>query len=287
MKGVKRGKNPVFEFERLYEEELKEMPSYGSKDDDGVWTDAGELGVAMMQHYLDTYGSDDQWEVLVTESPYQTIVPNPATGKPWFKQTGIIDGVWRHRSKKDHTIIVDHKTAKSINTRYLVLDDQAGSYWTWGVDYLLEQGLLGERMKLDGMMFNFLRKAAPDPRPKNELGQHLNLPTAKELKEFGQDYPGSVSKSQPPPYFVRHYTWRDEYDRAEQRIRVAEEYREMEMIRAGLLAVYKSPGAMTCGSCWLLDACELHETGNDWESFLAQTSQPWDPYSQHEIEAGR
>lgn len=292
--GVKRGKNPVDEFTRLYERDLQESYEFGFKDEDGKWNDAGELGVAMLTNYLNTYGKDEDWEVLVTEHPYRVVVNHPLCAicgqeiyegdcsaqcpgpvyRPWFAQTGILDGVWRHRSKKDHTVVVDHKTAASISTSYLVMDDQAGSYWTWGVDYLWEAGLLKKGTKLNGMMFNFMRKAMPDERPKNEAGQSLNKD-------------GSVSKVQPSPYFVRHYTWRDEYDRQMQRVRAMAEYAEMEKIRNGEATAYKSPGRMTCAGCWLLDACELHETGNDWESFLRQTTQTWEPYAAQEIELGR
>lgn len=306
-KGIKRGPSPVETFERLYEKDLEEAYAFGWRDDDGKWYDAGELGVNMLTNYLDTYGPDDEWEVLVTEHPYATLVHRPECGicaqpiidgecdaqcpgpklVPWFVQTGILDGVWRHRRKKHHTVVVDHKTAGSINTRYLVMDDQAGSYWTWGVDWLREKGLLGASLKLDGMMFNFMRKAMKDERPTNEKGQYLNKPTAKELKQFGPDYPGSVSKKQPPPYFLRHYTWRDEFDREEQRRRAQYEFAEMEMVKSGELGVTKTPSAPNCNGCWLLDACELHETGNDWEAFLSQTTMEWEPYSQHEIAMGR
>lgn len=285
--GVKRGPNPVTTFERLYEKDKAEAEAFGWRDEDGKWFNAGELGVSMLTNYLNLYGSDEDWEVLVTEHPYVATVLHPDTGKPWFIQTGILDGVWRHRSKTKHTIVADHKTASTINKRYLAMDDQAGSYWTWGVDFLYHSGLLDPKVKLDGMMFNFLRKTMGDDRPKNDLGQSLNKPTAKELKEFGPDYPGSVSKKQPALSFDRHYTWRDEFDRDMQRTRAMGEYREMEMVRSGELAISKTPSAQNCNGCWLLDACELHETGNDWEEFLSQTTKTWEPYAQHEIAMGR
>lgn len=272
--GVKRGPNPVVTFEKLYERDLEEAFEFGWRDEDGKWNDAGELGVNMLTNYLNEYGSDDEWEVLVTEHPYRTMVHHPETGHPWFAQTGILDGVWRHRRKKEHTVVVDHKTAKSINTRYLVMDDQAGSYWTWGVDFLREVELLAPGTNLNGMMFNFLRKAMKDERPQNDKGQYLNKN-------------GSVSKQQPSPYFERHFTWRDEFDREEQRRRAMDEWREMELVREGKLGVTKSPNGPNCNSCWLLDACELHETGNDWEAFLSQTTKPWEPYDAHEIAMGR
>ena len=274
IKGTKRGPSPVTTFEQVYERDLEEAYEFGWRDEDGKWFDAGELGVSMLTNYLNEYGADDEWEVLVTEHPYRAIVLHPVTGQPWYAQTGILDGVWRHRRKKQHTVVIDHKTAAAINTRYLVMDDQAGSYWTWGVDWLREAGLLGTRMKLDGMMFNFLRKAMKDERPQNEKGQYLNKN-------------GSVSKKQPSPYFLRHYTWRDEHDREMQRKRANDEWREMELVRAGKLGITKSPNAPNCNGCWLLDACELHETGNDWEAFLRQTTKAWDPYSQHELAMGR
>lgn len=292
--GVKRGPNPVHTFERLYEADLKEAEAFGWRDDDGRWFNAGELGVSMLTNYLNTYGKDEDWEVLVTEHPYATTVLRPSCSicnqpvldnlcsaqcpgpkqEPWFVQTGVLDGVWRHRSKKSHTVVADHKTAASINTRYLAMDDQAGSYWTWGVDWLYANGYLDPKLKLNGMMFNFLRKTMGDDRPKNELGQSLNKD-------------GSVSKKQPSPAFERHYTWRDEFDRNMQRERAMAEFKEIELVRAGELAVTKSPGAMNCNGCWLLDACELHETGNDWEEFLRQTTKTWEPYAQHEIAMGR
>jgi len=274
IKGVKRGVNPIKTFERLYAKDVEEAYEFGWRDDDGKWFDARELGVTMLTAYLEEYGKDEEWEVLVTEHPYATVVLHPVTGKPWFKQVGTLDGVWKHRSKKDYTVIVDHKTAASISTGYLVLDDQAGSYWTWGVDYLHQNGLLDPKLKLNGMMFNFLRKATPDERPRDEQGYYLNKD-------------GSVSKKQPAALFLRHYTWRDEFDRNMQRKSAMAEFREMEMARAGELSMYKTPGKMNCGGCWLLDACELHETGNDWETFLSQTSRGWNPYDAQEIMMGR
>jgi hypothetical protein len=293
--GKKRGKNPVTEFERLYQADLEESYEFGWRDEDGRWNDAGELGVAMLTGYLGEYGNDDRWEVLVTEHPYRVVVMHPLCGicqqeiyegdcdaqcsgpkyVPWFAQTGVLDGVWKKLDeKRDYNIIVDHKTAKAISTRHLVMDDQAGSYWTWGYDSMIAEGLLKANVKLRGMMFNFLRKAIPDERPRNEAGHYLNKD-------------GSVSKKQPSALFLRHYTFRDEFDRQEQRRRAMGEYKEIEMIRAGKLAISKSPGQMTCSGCWLLDACELHEVNGDWEEFLRQTTRLWNPYDAQEVMMGR
>jgi len=269
--GIKRGVNPVDSFTKFYEEDVAASYETGFRDEDGVWWEAGELGVAMMSHYLEQYGKDSEWEVLVTEQPFRQVVNHPVTGKPWFIYAGVMDGVWRHRPSK-RIYVADHKTAKAIITKHLQLDDQAGGYWTFGVDWLYEKGYLKRGQILTGMLYNYMRKAMKDQRPQDEAGHYLNKD-------------GSVSKQQPSAYFQRPIILRSEVDREAVRERAMDQYREIEMVRAGELKAYKSPGQMTCNGCWLFDACELHETGNDWRTFLKQTSTAWDPYGEHEIYA--
>jgi hypothetical protein len=61
------------------------------------------------------------------------------------------------------------------------------------------------------------------------------------------------------------------------------DFREMEMARRGDLPINKRPGMFNCRGCSWLDACELHETGADWERFVVGTTEEYDPYSEHEI----
>src|SRR5215471_16526948 len=49
----------------------------------------------MLENYVDEYGTDPDYEVLVMEMPFQVIVPHRATGEPLFLYTGVIDRVWR------------------------------------------------------------------------------------------------------------------------------------------------------------------------------------------------
>lgn len=278
--GVKRGVSPVIGFERAYlEEQAYVQQHFGARDEDGTWIDALELGVAMMENYLDEYGKDDLWEVLVTEKPFQVVVNDPDTDEPWFIYTGILDGVWRNRSTKD-IWIPDHKTTAGIGDsklNYLVLDDQAGAYWSWGVDYLAKEALLTKNQRLNGMLYNFLRKQKPDERPSKFVnGKRLYL-----------NNDGSVSKKQPSPYFLRQPIFRDDYDRGQAKRRALIDMRRIEMLRAGELEITKNPGMFTCPGCWARDACELHETGGDFESFLKDSTRPWDPYAEHEVRDGR
>jgi hypothetical protein len=272
--GIRRGPNPVHTFEKLYQAELIANEPFGVTEDE-KWIDAGELGPAMLQNYLNRYGKDEEWEVLVTEYPFRQLVRHPLTNDPWFWYVGILDGVWRYRPTK-RSSIVDHKTATAIVPNYLALDDQATSYWTWGLDALYENKLLSRREKPGGMLYNFLRKSAPDDRPVNEHGEKLNKD-------------GAVSKNQPSPYFARIPIYRDWNERESARTRSWFEFADMETIREGREGIepppeaYKNPGQFTCPGCWAFDICELHEIGQDWPEMLEMTTKPWDPYSEHEV----
>lgn len=279
--GVKRGESPVTAFERLYAEDLAVNEEiFGMRvGDDEVWVNAQELGIAMMTNYLDEYGKDDEWEVLVTEYPFQTMVLHPQTGEPWFYYVGVVDGVWRNRRTKE-VWIPDHKTAQGIgdkNWRHLVLDDQAGGYWSFGVDAIKAAGLMRKNQHLHGMLYNIMRKAMPDERASKIVdGRRVYL-----------NLDGSVSKKQPSPYFLRRPIFRDEFDMDMARHRAAIDFNRADLFRDRKLDITKSPGQFTCPMCPMRDACELHETGGDWESFLDQTTKSWDPYDAHEIYDGR
>lgn len=277
--GIKRGTHPAKAFKKHYDADMKRNQEiFGMRvDEDEVWVNAEDLGLAMMNHYVEEFGTDPDWEVLVTEMPFQTVVLHPDTNKPWFIYTGILDGVWKHRRKRE-LWIPDHKTTKAIKKKlgYLQLDDQAGAYWSFGLEYLIHNGFL-KKHKLNGMLYNFLRKAMPDERPSrivNGTRVYLNKD-------------GTESKKQPSPLFQRQPIFRDEYDRAMTVKRALADYRRIEMLRSGELEMVKSPGEMTCGMCSVSDICELHEVGQDYETFIKQTTQSWEPYAEHEVYDGR
>lgn len=293
--GVRRGPHPATTFLSAYEREAEELGAMGFRvHEDEKWMEAGPLGEAMLTHYVDVYGKDPRWKVLATETRFEVLVnkpdgfcsicgqavwphltcdpqcPGPTASEPWFIFRGVLD-LLALDLETNLKWIWDHKTASAINTRYLLLDDQAGSYWSFGVDWLVSQGLVKKNEKLAGMLFNFLRKAPPDSRPQNDQGQFLNKD-------------GTVSKVQPAPHFLRQPTWRDVHDRQEVRTRVLQEYAEMEAVRKQTMAAYKNPGATTCNGCWAFDACELHETGHDWRELLNATCTKDDPFSYQVIE---
>lgn len=304
--GRKRGPHPAKTFRRLYNEQLTDLYSFGIRDEDGQWEDAGDLGTAVLNHYIETYGKDDHLEIIAPEMPFQIDV-HDKNGKYLVTYVGKMDAVAKdHSGKRPQLGFLEHKTATVISTGHLWGDEQAGAYWAFGPEFLRQKGVLGKKDSLDFVLYNFLRKAKKDTRSQNARGQFLNNPTKDalmrrcgELKIItpnktidvlkaalvaaGEDPEllGDVSKNQPPPHFLRHRVYRDEGDRQTLIYRVRAEAFEMAKVRAGKLPVYKNP-TRDCGwDCEFRDMCEIHETGNDWESVRDGTMVSWDPYADH------
>jgi len=144
------------------------------------------LGMLMTSAYQQHYASDAKLAVVAVEIPLEFTISN-GQGKVIavhkFKPDLVFmqqDGVW----------LMEHKTASSIRTEHLVLDDQARPYGAMAERALRNLGLIESAQGFKGILYNFLRKAVPDTRPTNADGKYLNQN-------------GSVSKSQPPPLFVR------------------------------------------------------------------------------------
>lgn len=281
--GIKRGPHPARTFEKLYDDNLKDNESeWGmfSGDEEREWTDARELGVDMLEGYVEKYGKDEEWQVLQSEMKFATPVYwDKRDSKPLFWYVGTMDGVWK--SRMDGRVrINDYKTTSgdpvSEGASKGVLDEQATAYWTFGVDYLIEQGILKPRdvESLDGMLYTFLAKSKRDVRPVNAQGLSLNKD-------------GSVSKVQPKPRFHRELVYRTASDRDNARRRVVEQFLEMDLVQSGELHTYKNPGLsypdMQCKACAFRDLCEIDEAGQDWEEARDMTMTTWNPYDAHEI----
>lgn len=279
--GIKRGPNPAATFERLYEADLRDVGrEYDRSEVEAKWAEHADLGVVMLERYIEEYGKDDEWRVIATEQPFRVIVNHPVRKTPWFWYVGIVDGVWESR-RTSKLLIPDHKTTASIQLQYLRMDDQATSYWTFGVDGLINGRIISPGTKIDGVLFNFLRKAKRDERPRDpKTGQYLNKN-------------GSESKRQPAAYHARIPVFRDWHERESARVRVLAEMEDMMRIRREAHngepppGAYKNPSQFTCNGCWLLDICELHEIGQDWVEMRAMTTRTWHPYAEHEIREGR
>lgn len=316
--GVRRGPHPAETFAKLYEAQLDEAAKFGFRDDDEKWHEASGVGDAMLRGYVEEFGAaDSEYKVISSERTFQWPVKigRERDGKT-IHIVGTLDGVWQHRQTKD-IIFKEFKTAASINPDGLAMDEQAGVYWTYGPAVLRKEGIMKKGQQPVGVLYTFLRKAVPDARPKNELGQCLNQPsvddllqglldagkphvgkktkaeviaTAEKAKLDWQAW-GEVSKSQPAPLFHRQFVYRDQAERTRMHNRIIAEARDMIAVRADVSdgdgeSAYKNPGPLhmpNCRGCAFRDMCELHETGSDWEAMRDGTMKTWDPYDSHHI----
>lgn len=300
--GKRRGPHPARTFEEIYERNLKEAEAEWGTFADDEWVNALDLGVYMLDGYIDKYGKDEEWEVIASEMTFQVpvsvpdylheqnallqelserqlITPEQFFGKePLFWYVGTMDGVWKNR-QDGGVRVTDYKTTKNDAEKEgkgkLKLDEQGTAYWTWGCDWLINEKILKPRgvEALDGMLYTFMRKAKRDDREQDAEGYYLNKN-------------GERSSKQPSPRFHRELIYRSESERDKARARVVAEVLEMMAARAGILDAYKNPetGANGhCGWCPQRDVCELHEAGADWEELRDLTMVEWDPYDAHEI----
>lgn len=264
-KGRKRGPRP----DKIAKKVWMEFLANGGEEFQVADMDAGEFLVHMMENYYEEYGDDERYEVIASEQTFAVDVHHPTTGKFLFTYVGTIDGVWRDLHT-DRIVFVEHKTGASLEPfgAPIYLDEQQGAYWAYGPIWLEHQGILKPGQEIDHVLYNRLRKGKRDPRPRNADGHYLNKD-------------GSVSKNQGTPLFKREVVMRTPEERAKTMRRVLNEFREMQMVRKGRLAVYKSPDRH-CGYCSFRDMCEVEESGEDWESLRDATMKTWNPYEDHE-----
>lgn len=269
------------------------------------YSDALELGKIMVQEYCAFYGDESEWEVIHTEAPFQIDVPHP--GKPG-KTVVVYAGTWDllawNRRTREYWLW-DHKTAKVLpQPRFLDLDDQAGSYLWVAKEVLMHKGLMRKKDSIEGIIFNYAKKAPPDTRPVGPDGMARNKPTkghyeaalaAAEVEvparatlpvlvdlagASGLTVLGDVSAVQPTPRFMRHETFRNGQQQVAQARRVQDEAKVMDLQRRGKLPIWKNP-TKDCGSCALFEACDAHERGEDWPAVLRTTHRKDDVYADH------
>lgn len=264
--GLQRSKiHPADVFDEWCGDEIAFAKTYFDDDyDDPVWEDAHELGVTMLDEYVKCWGTDSQWYVISPERPFSVSVARG--GNPIATFASRWDLVVRN-NEDGRLYLVEHKTASQILLAYLAIDDQAGAYWAVAEPILKADGLLDPDEELAGIIYNFLRKAMPDERPRNELGQALNQN-------------GTVSKRQQSPLFVREMVERNRKERKTQMERLAAEVEWMEAMRNGEKPVLKFT-TRDCPYCPFFDMCQLHERGGDTWKRIARTAYVVkDPYSE-------
>lgn len=307
--GQKRGPRPDKIAKKLWTDRRKE---HGDSADYEVkvgndMVPADELLVHMMENYYEEYGDDERYKVIASEMTFQVEVMHPDNGKYLFTYVGTIDGVW-YDNQMDVYVFAEHKTGAGLEPfgAPIYLDEQQASYWAYGPIFLEHKGILKPGQEMDHVLYNRLRKGWKDDRPKNSQGQFLNQPGKDALMAFalehleevpkratmdvlkglleaegvGWDHLGEVSKNQGTPLFRREQVLRSPDERRITMESVINEAREMKLVRAGKLKVFKRPDKH-CGYCEFRDMCEVHETGGDWQALRDNMFRKWDPYKDH------
>lgn len=315
--GLARGPHPVETAMGLMKEHRDIYVK--SDEDDIIWVDSKDLVSDMLDHYIEVYGRDEKWFVLATEQDFS--VRLQGRGDYQIRYLGTIDGAYRDL-ETGMICGMEHKTEAQMRDRaYLSIDDQGGSYWTFMHYVLVKQGLIGKTDKIDGITYNFLRKALRDTRPQNEKGLYTNQPIKQHfidalMNHLGEDEPpeamlawekdlpkmklaeleelarvqgltvlGDVSKQQPPPHFARHLVYRTPFERKAMLSRIKDDVLYMEAIRRGDpgYPILKNP-TMDCASCEFFQLCQLHEQGDmvEVESMKKTMFKKESPYLAHE-----
>lgn len=267
--GLRRGPHPAETWlEYVADEEAKVRVATGDKWDDDVWLDAKALGVTMLEEYLALYGQDDSWHVIAPEQAFKLVIPKHSGASDLAIYAGTFDLVYRDL-EDDSIWLGEHKTAKAISIGHLPLDDQAGSYWAIASRILEDAGVLRKGESIEGIMYNFLKKAEPDERPEDSEGRKLNQN-------------GTVSKRQPKPNFLREPVKRTRAERRTMIKRIQDEAVWMNAARKSPDKIFKNPTFNCQWDCSFHDMCILHEKGgDDWREYATAVYRVQDPYADH------
>lgn len=270
--GKVRGIDPRETFEEFVTGEVRYIKKtfkdeYGNYEKE--FLEAGPLGEDMLTEYLDEYGHDEAWEFIAPEQTFSVVLKHPVLG-PVVRYVGTFDGVFINHDEDGQFELLETKTAKSISTVWLELDDQAGGYWAVASKTLAAQGLIGPNDAIAGIRYNFLRKAMRDDRPRDEDGNYLNKDR-------------SVSKNQPKPIVERHFIERTRRERNKQLKSVMAERQAMERFISGEQPLYKASSWNCSWDCQFFQLCQLDNVSReeDVEEFKRSVYRIRDPYADH------
>jgi len=272
--GLKRGPHPAETFKEVaVAQEHFFKVADATEEELAKYEDLHSLGIVLLEEYVNHYGIDDSWHIISPEQTFQFGVSWPEwleylKDRPLLAEyDGTFDLVYLDLIN-DLIWLGEHKTAKSVGTDHLVLDEQAGSYVSVAARTLAKQGLLRKGQRIHGINYNFIRKGKPDERPKDAQGYYLNKN-------------GSRSKVQPKPLFIRHPVQRTSAARRNQLLRIQDDIGLMELVRRGYEPITKTTHHSCARFCEFFDICRLHEEGANWTDLRDVSFTVQDPYADH------
>jgi len=115
-----------------------------------------ELGYNMLKYYFEEFApANDDFKVLSIEQEVSARIKTPKNTSSHILFGGRVDGIIQHRGQN---LIFEHKTAASLDTNNLILDEQMSAYM-WVCNQMGYQ--------IDGILYNIIRKVNPySPRSK-------------------------------------------------------------------------------------------------------------------------
>ena len=248
-------------FRRICDEQKKRVLDTGATLAVEVEEDFNErvaLGQGMLEHYFEWSAENDNFTVVKSEIEFEVEIPG-------------IDAVYQGRidaiiqDERGRYWLMDHKTAAQFgDTTWLDLDTQISAY-CWAVNKQLG-------VKLEGLVYNELKKSVPKPPSVNKNGTlsqnkaartsyHLYKQAIRDLGLNESDYAEYLeylkAKSN---YFRRTYISRSpaELERVELYIRMEAQ----EMLNPEVL-IYPNPSRFNCSSCAFLAPCLAMQDGSD------------------------
>lgn len=275
--GSKRGRHPAETWDEITENFMDAVrtPSTGFLDEDTEmsWEDARQLGHDILVNYVDHYGEDNHIEVLWTEHPGSQKIPHP-----YKKDESIVDYCYtmdlivRDHEANGRIRYWDHKFMKAIQTRHLVIDSQNSGYLSVGTHQLRKEGIIGEKEAVRDLVYNFVRKARPPDKPTNRFGEYLNKD-------------GSVSKTQPPPFFDRHVVSKTARERNRAIENIQAEALHMKAFVDKRLPIHKNPTRDCNWDCSFFTLCQVDEVQGNVEETKKALYRVEDPYTEYAANA--
>lgn len=190
-KGLKRGVHPAefwAEWCKQQGDNDRSMAQPLWEDEEIEWIDVVELGIYMLEQYVNKYGKDEQFDFIATERTFNMPILTPKAYQGRIKRKNIVrlvgtwDGVYRDRSTGEIWVI-EHKTSAvgGVNRfiKMLPIDKQTNTYYMAATYLLRKEGLLRPDENIAGINFNWLEKYKPrgdDERPVNAQGLRTNKP---------------------------------------------------------------------------------------------------------------
>ncbi len=263
------GENPVEAFEDWARESLDKIeadfPGAEVKD----LEDHLELGTGMMRYYQDWSAVHDDFDFIVAEESF-LIKPDKRIWPVEALIEGTGDGVIRDK-KTGLYWVLEHKTAITIETDRLLLEEQPGVY-----QYAMQQHL---GVPIQGVRYNFLRKKLPSvPKllAKGDALSRAQIDSTPEvyrgaIRQHGLQEKDYADKLKTLEAHVKNkpFFYREDVVRSDENLDML--IWELSQVADAMVSdpvIYSSPSPFRCQMCPVMGACIAYHDQKDYQFIL-------------------